>query len=109
MEKVCVSTIVGGTPEIVVEGETGFLCPPRDVEGLAEAMKKLCAAGPEECTKMGKAGREYILGKMDKATQFDAYLNFFTSLKGERAKHIWSRCSDLARAPSSARLLTFLR
>jgi len=83
MEKVCVSTIVGGTPEIVVEGETGFLCQPRDVEGLAEAMKKLCAAGPEECTKMGKAGREYILGKMDKATQFDAYLNFFTSLKGE--------------------------
>jgi len=85
MEKAAVSTIVGGTPEIVVEDKTGFLCQPRDVEGLAEAMKKLCAAGPEECIKMGKAGREHILGKMDKATQFDAYLKFFANLKGGEA------------------------
>lgn len=36
-----VSTPVGGIPEAVLEGETGFLVPPGDVTALAEALSKL--------------------------------------------------------------------
>jgi glycosyltransferase involved in cell wall biosynthesis len=36
-----IATTVGGLPEIVVDGHTGLLVPPRSPEALAEAMRKL--------------------------------------------------------------------
>jgi D-inositol-3-phosphate glycosyltransferase len=36
-----VATAVGGLPEIVVDGETGILVPPRDPESLAKALLAL--------------------------------------------------------------------
>lgn len=36
-----VATAIGGTPEAVVEGETGLLVPPRNPMALADAMLKL--------------------------------------------------------------------
>ena len=35
--------IVGGIPEVVVDGETGFLVPPDDDEAIADAIEKLLA------------------------------------------------------------------
>jgi glycosyltransferase involved in cell wall biosynthesis len=34
----CVATRVGGIPEIIKDGETGFLVPPESVEELANAL-----------------------------------------------------------------------
>ena len=36
-----VATTVGGTPELVADGETGLLVPPRDVEALTAALKRV--------------------------------------------------------------------
>jgi glycosyltransferase involved in cell wall biosynthesis len=47
----------GGTPEVVVDGETGFLVPPEDVDGLRGALHRL-AADPGLRARMGAAGRE---------------------------------------------------
>jgi glycosyltransferase involved in cell wall biosynthesis len=47
----------GGTPELVVDGETGLLCPPEDVDALGAALRRL-AADPALRAKMGAAGRE---------------------------------------------------
>jgi glycosyltransferase involved in cell wall biosynthesis len=47
----------GGTPEVVADGETGILVPPRDVPALRGALEKL-AADPDLRKKMGRAGRE---------------------------------------------------
>ena len=38
-----VATDVGGLPEVVVDGETGLLVPPRDPAGLREALERLLA------------------------------------------------------------------
>ena len=65
----CVSSAIGGTPEIVDEGETGFLVPCREVEPLAERIgwlledealrKRLGAAG------RAKFEREYTLPRFE--------------------------------------------
>ena len=40
-KKPVVTTNVGSTPEVVEEGKTGFVVPPRDVNALADAIIKL--------------------------------------------------------------------
>ena len=35
-----VATPVGGTPEVVVDGETGLLVPPRNPDALADALRR---------------------------------------------------------------------
>jgi sugar transferase (PEP-CTERM/EpsH1 system associated) len=54
-----VATAVGGTPEAVVDGETGLLVPPRDPGGLARAIARLLR-DPELRRKMGQAGRRRV-------------------------------------------------
>lgn len=48
---------VGGIPEMVENGITGFLVPPKDVTGLAEKLRWILAH-PEEARQMGRRGRE---------------------------------------------------
>jgi len=55
-----VATKVGGVPELVEDGVTGFLVPPRDPGALAGALQKLIA-DPELRRRMGQAGREKAL------------------------------------------------
>ncbi|MGQ9512036.1 MAG: glycosyltransferase family 4 protein [Thermodesulfitimonas sp.] len=54
-----VATTVGGIPEVVVDGETGILVPPRDAAALAAAIGRLLG-DPELAAKMGQAGRERV-------------------------------------------------
>jgi glycosyltransferase involved in cell wall biosynthesis len=54
--KAVVATRVGGLPELVVEGETGLLVPPRDPTALAAAMAELLN-DPDRRARMGEAGR----------------------------------------------------
>jgi glycosyltransferase involved in cell wall biosynthesis len=49
----------GGVPEIVVEGETGYLVPPGSVEHLAAAVTAL-TADPALRAQMGQAGRRRV-------------------------------------------------
>jgi glycosyltransferase involved in cell wall biosynthesis len=54
-----VATAVGGTPELVVDGETGLLVPPDDVDALARALKR-ALSDPGLATRMGEAGRARV-------------------------------------------------
>jgi len=54
-----VATTVGGTPEVVVDGMTGLLVPPRDPQALAQAIHALLV-DPERRNKMGQAGRDRV-------------------------------------------------
>jgi len=55
-----VATAVCGTPEIVVDGVTGFLVPPGDAVALGEAVNRLIKMTPEARRQMGVAGRERV-------------------------------------------------
>ncbi len=50
-----VATTAGGIPEVVVDGETGLLVPPRDPHRLAVAITALLR-DPAERERMGRAG-----------------------------------------------------
>jgi L-malate glycosyltransferase len=51
-----VATLAGGLPEVVVDGETGYLCPVGDVEGMAAAVLRLFS-DEDLRRRMGEAGR----------------------------------------------------
>ena len=54
-----VATKVGGNPEVVVDGETGLLVPPRDPRALAAALLRL-RRDPAEQARLGQAGRRRV-------------------------------------------------
>ena len=53
--KAIVATRTGGIPEVVVDGETGFLVPPRDDRAMAEAIVTLLKDSARSA-QMGAAG-----------------------------------------------------
>ena len=54
--KPIVASSVGGIPDLVQHGQTGFLVPPADENALTEAIVKLIR-NPEQAKKMGVKGR----------------------------------------------------
>jgi glycosyltransferase involved in cell wall biosynthesis len=59
-----VATGVGCLPDLVVEGQTGFLVPPRDSDRLGARVLELLG-NPVLREKMGRAGRERVEEKFD--------------------------------------------
>ena len=55
-----VATDVGGNREIVLDGVTGFLVPPRNPEALARTMLRIMDLSDEERKEMGKRARKHI-------------------------------------------------
>jgi phosphatidylinositol alpha-1,6-mannosyltransferase len=55
----CVTGRSGGTPEAVIDGETGFVVNGRDVAALADRIAWLLEH-PADARSMGAAGREYV-------------------------------------------------
>ena len=55
---------VGGNPEVVADGTTGILVPPRDPPELARALSALWTR-PDSCATMGGAGRRRVEALFD--------------------------------------------
>lgn len=53
------ASAVGGNPEVVVNGETGWLVPPRDPAALARRLNQLLA-DPEHAAEMGRRARNRV-------------------------------------------------
>lgn len=57
--KPVVATAVDGTPEAVIDGETGFLVPPKDPQALSRAVQAMLGK-PGLIHSMGQAGRRRV-------------------------------------------------
>lgn len=60
-----IATYIAGTPELVQDGQTGWLVPAGDVTALAAAMDQIGAAPLATLTKMGRSGRARVLARHD--------------------------------------------
>jgi len=57
-----ITTNVGGNPELITNGKTGTLVPPRDAEALARAMNALFAS-VDFAHRLGEAARAEVIRK----------------------------------------------
>ncbi|MBV1704431.1 MAG: glycosyltransferase [Hyphomicrobiales bacterium] len=64
--KAVVTTRIGGLPELVEDGATGFLAAPGDAASLAEALSRALGATADELAKMGALARERVNGSFNK-------------------------------------------
>ena len=69
-EVVPVSTFHAGIPEIVADGDTGFLVRERDVDGLADRLRRLLADADLR-VRMGRAARAKMAREFDNRCQVD--------------------------------------
>ena len=71
-----VATRVGGNPEVVVEGETGLLVPPRAPDELAAAILRI-HRDPALGQRLGAAGRSRVETVFDARRMVADYENIY--------------------------------
>jgi L-malate glycosyltransferase len=79
MELPVVATNVGGTGEVVAEGETGLLVPPRDPAPLAEAIAALLSE-PKRRLAMGQLGRKVVEERFSAAAMVRQMEDFYAAM-----------------------------
>jgi colanic acid/amylovoran biosynthesis glycosyltransferase len=76
-----VGSRVGGIPECMLEGKTGFLVPERDEDALARRMAELLE-DPVRRHRMGAAGRALVEDRFDIDRQTAVLEDYYDSLIG---------------------------
>jgi len=80
MEKPVVATNVGGIPDLINNGENGFLVEPHNSEMLAQKIKELME-NKELREKFGKAGREFVSKNYEWNDGIKKFAQLFLELK----------------------------
>jgi glycosyltransferase involved in cell wall biosynthesis len=84
--KPVVATAVGGNPELVEDGKTGYLVPPGDPNAMAERLLNLLA-NPELRREMGLRGKhraESLFGVRKMVGRYDNLLQDVCTMRGHR-------------------------
>ncbi len=79
----CVVSNIGGLPESVADGETGYVCPARDVDGMSARISDLLRDSAL-AQRMGAAGRLRAQATLSFAAQSRQYLALYQRLCGYR-------------------------
>lgn len=81
-----VATDVGGTGEVVRDGQTGTLVPARDPVALAQAVGDLLA-DPDRRAALGRAGRAVVVENFSARTMVRQMEELYFSLLGDRTRY----------------------
>jgi glycosyltransferase involved in cell wall biosynthesis len=79
-----VATSVGGLRDLVVDGETGLVVPPRDPQALRTALKRLLS-DRELRHRLGRGGRKRARERFSWAAVSDATLQAYAEATGTMA------------------------
>ncbi len=80
-----VTTRVGGNPEIILEGQTGYLVPDQNPEALATAMLRMLAQR-DQWPAMGQLGRQRVEQQFEIRTMIRQYEELYTEVLGSRTR-----------------------
>jgi glycosyltransferase involved in cell wall biosynthesis len=81
-----VATSVGGLPELVEDGRTGYLVPPRDSLALARRLRRLLLE-PERRSALGAAGRERVRNRFSAGQMVAQIRAIYDTLSKCSAEH----------------------
>ncbi len=81
-----IATRVGGTSEVVLDGETGYLVEPRDVHALRDGMLKWLR-DPSLARKMGSKGEEHVRISFSSEGMAQCYFELYRQvIRGQESK-----------------------
>ncbi len=77
-----IASRIGGLPEGLVDGETGFLVPEKDSQTLSV---RICQLLEDEAlrARMGKAGRDFVLDRYDNKLLTSKLLGIYEEMMGK--------------------------
>jgi glycosyltransferase involved in cell wall biosynthesis len=75
-----VATQVGGVPELVEPGRSGFLVPARDPNALSESMRHLMSLPTEQRRQMGLSGRAHMVANYSLEAMADRWMALYREL-----------------------------
>jgi glycosyltransferase involved in cell wall biosynthesis len=81
-----VATNVNGIPEQIIDQQTGFLVPPKDVHALAETLLKLIQS-PQLRQRIGEAAREKFLQEFTKEKMLKKIGKLYQNILGYSYKY----------------------
>jgi glycosyltransferase involved in cell wall biosynthesis len=83
--KPVIASAAGGNPELVVDGESGILVPPRDPAAMAAAVRRLLTE-PVLATRLGRGGRARVESGFSSEVRLDRIEALYARLIAERAR-----------------------
>lgn len=78
------STAVFGVPELVTDGDTGFLCEARDVSALRAMLERVAATPRDRLAEMGARADRTVRQRHDPAIYVDHYHQALAAATGEQ-------------------------
>ncbi len=79
-----VATDVAGTREAIVHGETGWLAPAADPDGLAATMLRLMKTPAGDRRALGENARQFVANRFGLAAVLDRWEQLYTELLEQR-------------------------
>ncbi|WP_411684831.1 glycosyltransferase family 4 protein [Aeromonas caviae] len=87
MAKPLITTDNVGCRDVVLPGQTGYLCPVKDATALAACCEQIIAMSPEARAEMGAAGRRFMADTFDEKLVIEQYLNTLNKYLNEKMVH----------------------
>ena len=81
-----VATAVGAVPELVTDGESGFVVPPGDHIALADAMERMMVLPNETRQAFGEAGYDKVRSEFSLDRVIDKWEDLFNRLLESKAR-----------------------
>ncbi len=78
-----VGTACGGVPEIIVDGQTGFLLRSNEVREIGEVLRRMLE-DPQRCARMGELARESVAARFSWESVADQYLRVYRAVIAQR-------------------------